>query len=108
MLLVELHHVACEEDLVNLSFNTTSIAEIQGRWFLGLWAGRFIYVSRITMLWAGLTQEHACLPNAAFIYDKRSRQHMLRPGIYVQSCSRGSNVVGMGNEVTIDYGLGYW
>jgi hypothetical protein len=48
MLLVELHQVECEEDLTDLSFNTTSIAEFQGRWFLGLWAGRFINVRRIT------------------------------------------------------------
>lgn len=47
MLLVGLHQVKCEEDLINLSFNTTSIAEFQGRWFLGLWAGRFINVSGI-------------------------------------------------------------
>ena len=50
MLLVELHQVECEEDLINLSFNTTSIAEFQGRWFLGLWAGRFINVRGITTL----------------------------------------------------------
>ena len=50
MLLVELDHVACEEDLVNLSFNTTSIAEFQGRWFLGLWAGRLINERSISML----------------------------------------------------------
>jgi len=48
MLLVELHQVECEEDLTDLSFNTTSIAEFQGRWFLGLWAGRFINVRRLT------------------------------------------------------------
>ena len=50
MLLLELHQVECEEDLINLSFNTTSIAEFQGRWFLGLWAGRFINVRGITTL----------------------------------------------------------
>ena len=50
MLLVELHHVECEEDLIKFSFNTTSIAEFQGRWFLGLWAGRFINVRGITTL----------------------------------------------------------
>ena len=32
---------------------------------------------------------------------------MLRPGIYVQSCSMGTNVVRKGNEVTIDYGSDY-
>jgi hypothetical protein len=42
MLLVELHQVECAEDLISLSLNTTSIAEFQGRWFLGLWAGQFI------------------------------------------------------------------
>lgn len=50
MLLVELHQVECEEDLTDLSFNTTSLAESQGRWFLGLWAGRFINVRRTTIL----------------------------------------------------------
>lgn len=60
MLPVELDHVACEEDLVNLSFSTTSIAEFQGRWFLGLWAGRFINVRRITMLWAEI-DARACM-----------------------------------------------
>jgi len=32
---------------------------------------------------------------------------MLRPGIYVQSCSIGRNDVSTGNEVTVDYGLDY-
>jgi hypothetical protein len=50
MLLVELHQVECEEDLINLSFSTTSIAEFQGRWFLGLWAGHLINVRRIPTL----------------------------------------------------------
>jgi len=59
-LLVELHHVACEEDLANLPFNTTSIAEFQGRWFSGLWAGRFINPRRIAMLYAG-TDAPACM-----------------------------------------------
>jgi len=52
-------------------------------------------------------RKHACLPNATFTYDKRPRQHMLRPGIYVQSCSIGTNVVQRGNEVTVDYGSDY-
>jgi hypothetical protein len=39
MLLIKLQEVECEEDLINLSFSSTSIAEIQGRWFPGLWAG---------------------------------------------------------------------
>jgi len=52
MLLIELHQVECEEDLINLSFNTTSIAEFRGRWFLGLWAGRFINVRRTFTLQA--------------------------------------------------------
>ena len=50
MLRVELPQVACEEDVIKMSSNTTSIAEFQGRWFLGLWAGRFINVRRITTL----------------------------------------------------------
>lgn len=52
-------------------------------------------------------RKHACLPNANFTYDKRPRRHMLRPGIYIQSCSIGTNVVKRGNEVTVDYGPGY-
>jgi len=60
MLLVELHQVECEEDLINLSFNTTSVAEFQGRWFLGLWAGRFINVRRIITLGAEANAE-ACM-----------------------------------------------
>ena len=51
--------------------------------------------------------QHACFPNADFTYDKRPRQHMLRPGIYVQSCSIGTNVVETENEVTVDYGSSY-
>jgi len=51
--------------------------------------------------------EHACSPNAAFTYDKRPRQHMLRPGIYIQSCSIGGNVISTGDEVTVDYGPDY-
>jgi len=43
----------------------------------------------------------------ALTYDKRPKRHMLRLGINVQSCSIGSNVVGMGNEVTVDYELDY-
>ena len=39
MLLIKLHQVEWEEDLIKLSFNTTSIAEFQGRWFLGLRLG---------------------------------------------------------------------
>jgi len=60
MLLVELHQVECEEDLTDLSFNTTSIAEFQGRWFLGLWAGRFINVRRMITLGAE-TDKSACM-----------------------------------------------
>jgi hypothetical protein len=43
MLLVEIYQVECEEDLISLSFKTTSIAELRGRWFLGFWAGRFLW-----------------------------------------------------------------
>ena len=107
MLRVELPQVACEEDVIKMSSNTTSIAEFQGRWFLGLWAGRFINVRRVVFFRSELTLQHACFPNAAFTYDKRPRQHMLRPGIYVQSCSIGKNVVRTGREVTVDYGSGY-
>jgi hypothetical protein len=60
MLLVELYQVGCEEDLINLSFNTISIAEFQGRWFLGLWAGRFINVRAKTTLGAE-TDTLACM-----------------------------------------------
>lgn len=46
MLLIELHHVDCEDDLIEACISTVSIAEIEGRWFLGLWAGRLINVCR--------------------------------------------------------------
>ena len=32
---------------------------------------------------------------------------MLRPGIYIQSCSIGRNVISTGDEVTVDYGSDY-
>lgn len=35
MLLVELHHVDCEEDLIEACISNVSIAEFDGRWFLG-------------------------------------------------------------------------
>jgi len=60
MLLVELPQVECEDDLIDLSFNTTSIAEFQGRWFLGLWAGRFINV-RVTTTLQAKADASACM-----------------------------------------------
>lgn len=52
IILVELHKVDREEDLINLNLNTTSIAEFQVRWFLGLRAGRFINVRSLITLQA--------------------------------------------------------
>jgi len=60
MLPIELPQVECEEGLINLSYNTTSITELQGRWFLGLWAGRFINVRRMITLQAE-TDAEACM-----------------------------------------------
>ena len=45
MLLVELHDVGREEDLIEAFISNVSVAEFEGRWFLGLWAGRLINVS---------------------------------------------------------------
>lgn len=53
MLLVELRQVECAEDLISLSLNTTSIAEFQGRWVFGLWAGRFINERKTITMQAG-------------------------------------------------------
>jgi len=52
-------------------------------------------------------RKHACLPNAKFTYDIRLWRHMLRPGIYIQSCSVGTIAVKRGNEVSVDYGPSY-
>lgn len=51
--------------------------------------------------------EHTCLPNIAFTYDRRRMQHVLRPGVYVQSRSIGKVVNKTGSEGTVSYGAGY-
>ena len=60
MLRLGLQGVECEDDLNELSFSTPSLAGFAGRWFLGLWAGRFISVKELITPLAE-DDEQACM-----------------------------------------------
>lgn len=47
MLLVELYGVSTHGDLEAAGISDVSIAEFEGRWFLGLWAGRLTNVCEL-------------------------------------------------------------
>jgi hypothetical protein len=44
-LLVELHHVGCEENQNEACISNVLVAEVEGWWLLGIWPGRLINMS---------------------------------------------------------------